>query len=95
MEETCKGPKAEGMHLMRPSSCKVVALPGRAGALPKCSRKGCLGCKRLTRPSLTGSQSRLGMSSWLGSRQHSSMSASSGSLVGPSSRPAGEEMGGP
>lgn len=78
-----------GTHLMRPSSCKLVALPGRAGGLPKCRRRGCLGCRRLTRPSLTGSQSRLGMRSWLGSRQHSSTSASSGSLVGPSSRPVG------
>lgn len=79
--------EAEGTHLTRPSSCKVVALLGRAGALPKCRRRGCRGCRRLTRPSLTGSQSRLGMSSWLGSRQHSSTRASSGSLGGPSSRP--------
>lgn len=79
----------QGTHLARPSSCEAAALPGRVGALPKRRRSGCLGCRRLTRPSLTGSQSRLGMSSWLGSRQHSSTSASSGSLAGPSSRPAG------
>ena len=83
------GGEAEpGTHLLRPSGC-TVAQAGRAGALPNCRRRGCLGCRRLMRPSLTGSQSRLGMSSWLGSRQHSSTSASSGSLVGPSSRPAG------
>lgn len=79
-----------GTHLARPSSCKAVALPGSVGALPKYRRRGCLGCRRLTRPSLMGSQSRLGTSSWLGSRQHSSTSASSGSLEGPSSRPVGK-----
>lgn len=78
-----------GAHLARPSSCEVGVLPGSMGALPKCRRTGCLGCRRLTSPSLTGSQSSVGTSSWLGSRQHSSTRASSGSLAGPSSRPAG------
>lgn len=76
-------------HLARPSNCRVEELLGRVGALPKRRRRGCLGCRRLTRPSLAGSQSRLGTSSWLGSRQHSSTKPSSGSLAGPSSRPVG------
>lgn len=74
-------------YLAKPSSCRVGVLLGRVGALPKRRRRGCLGCRRLTRPSLAGSQSRLGTSSWLGSRQHSSTKPSSGSLAGPSSRP--------
>lgn len=73
-------------YLVKTSSGAVEPGPGREDAFPNCSLMGCLPCSRTMTPSLTGSQSMLGTSSWLGSRQHSSIRLSSGSWGGPSSR---------
>lgn len=73
-------------YLVKTSSGVVELAPDRDDAFPNCSLRGCLPCSLTMTPSLTGSQSILGTSSWLGNRQHSSIRLSSGSWGGLSSR---------
>lgn len=76
-------------HLKKSSICELGLSPGRVYGLPNCNRKWCLLWILVMTPSLMGSQSMLGTSSWLGSKQHSSSSVSSGSWGWLSSRAAG------
>lgn len=77
-------------YLVNASNCSEAASPG---GFPNCRRTICLLCSLLMMASLTGSQSMLGISSWLGRRQHSSIKGSSGSLGWFSSRPAQRQRG--
>lgn len=79
-------------YLVKTSSGVLVPHPGRDEVFPNCSLRGCFPCSFTMMPSFTGSQSMLGTSSWLGSRQHSSIRLSSGSWGGPSSRADSENM---
>lgn len=73
--------RSRGLYLTKASNWEETVWPTSPGAFPNCSRTSCLFCSLLMMPSLMGSQSMLGMSSWLGRRQHSSIRASSGSVM--------------